>query len=785
MLTLRSFFITALAALLTGPLVEQGLATDLEDLDRLETVFSYYQLGRHVPTKSGYSYVNPRRVVHRNLVQPMKIDPARGEDMYCNSQVYGFGGSGGPGASGGTSSSLNYRFPWTSDICEKRGRRGDTIICTEGTKEHEGQDCRPPKPLNSHYTAVAVEPGTVTSLLNDPNKTLVFRGDSGTIWQYLHMANRTARDTRVPAGGKLGMVSNISGTSIHLHFEAVVSVNRVRRKVDPLPALIVARQRAAGNDVQIDSNGDLVFDSRFEVREGQSGIGGSTVPTTCGGAASLPSIGTERTFTFSSVWCHNGSLVGLVKNGAGRQFVYYKPRAELAQFVRDEPVLFSGTSDNVSYRGVVRHYSSRCGDQLFDAEGPIASNFQHVVLTGRRKVFNQANHPDGTPDCGFTYATETLQFSYVAEFVPPDPGTEPADVDPPSSDSMTMQPQQLDPSCAGVTLAPMPRAVREREFSSIWFHNCSIIGLQAGPNGHRTLVYVRPKSSLREAVDRNPVFFQGKLDRARYEGETISFSSVCGDRFYGVAGPVVADGLGISLRGDRPRFDVETNCRPLPSVAECHRVDVAAFTLEEALKRPLLGMACDAAPAGDDPLDDGTIMLSASCQPKSVCSNNFGALTPKVEPEEYVIKGYSYILNWPSVLINKEFRDSNGNGFVIPGFRSRTAGSGIWWYWMRRRAGFNEDANVTFRKIAKLYAGIDNDSDPSVLNYANAYRSFSRHYFGRQVGLDESIPLSNRANLFPLAQVMFHHEAGRRVTEIDEATFSKGLELAEQFMRKE
>lgn len=91
-------------------------------------------------------------------------------------------------------------------------------------------------------------------------------------------------------------------------------------------------------------------------------------------------------------------------------------------------------------------------------------------------------------------------------------------------------------------------------------------------------------------------------------------------------------------------------------------------------------------------------------------------------------------------------------------FRARVPGSGIWWYWMRRRAEFAPNADVSFGSLAKLYADIDDVNHPAVRNYANAYSTFSRLYFGRRIDADERISLADRSNLWPLAQTMFHHE---------------------------
>ena len=238
------------------------------------------------------------------------------------------------------------------------------------------------------------------------------------------------------------------------------------KHVDPLPSLIVAYQRALGNSFVIDADGMLEFNPRFEIRQGATSVGqtGQVPDVSCDGEQEQ-SIGTEATNSFTSLWCHNGSVVGLAKDGAVRKFVYYKPRRGLAEVVRDNPVLFEGVSDNTSYVGRARHYSSRCGDQLFDAKGPVSADFQHVAVSGQRKVFDQPNNPDGTPNCSFEFAEETLEFSYIKEY---EPGTV-VGVQPPPSGTATAQPSQLGADCGQVVLAPLPASLAGQTFDNFWF----------------------------------------------------------------------------------------------------------------------------------------------------------------------------------------------------------------------------------------------------------------------------------------------------------------------------
>ncbi|HEV7252108.1 MAG TPA: hypothetical protein VGN97_03285 [Mesorhizobium sp.] len=780
----RSIVAASIAACALVSCASQALAIDITDLERSPSRFSYYALGHLVPTKGGTGPNSaPRHVVHPGIRLPMDINPAKGEHMYCNSQIFGYGGNGygklkAPSGKG-SNDPRNYQFPWTTNTCEIRGAKDDPSVCP--TKFiHQGQDCRPPKPLDQKYAGVAVENGT-SYLQGGKSNTVALVGKSTIIWNYLHMRGLSAKGSK-SAGQKLGMISDYykGGTSIHLHIEAKVPTKKSFKHVDPLPSLIVAYQKALGNPYVVDEQGLLQFDPRFEIKQGASEVSEVAPGTSFCDAENQATLGTEQTHRFTSLWCHNGSIVGLVKDGARRQFVYYKPRKGMSLYVKGNPILFAGILDGMTYKGQAMHYSTRCGDQSFEVSGPVAVNFQHVTVSGRRKAFSKPDKPDGTPDCTPTFVQDQLEFSYIREFkdeqVPgtpeEEPGAEPA-------------PVQVSEACKGVTLAEKPDSISGTKFDNYWFHNCSIIGLVKGSTGERRMYYVRPRSDIAAAVAREPAVFRGSSSAGRYEGETIQFNQTCGDLYYPVSGAIDADSRGVSLDGMKPRFKVENGvCRALEPQSVCHRFTYAGETLDEALALPVGGETCSpgSRTAPDLATDDGTMNLSNECKPKSVCSNNFPALTPKAEPKDYVAKGFKYLVEWPGYAINEEFRDKFG--YVIPGFKSRVAGSGVWWYWMRARGNVAAKRAPTLRVLAKEYAGIDDGSHQTVLNYANAYRKHSIHYFGRQVGIDEKIDVSDPLNRWHLAQTMFHHEAGRRVPEVTEEIFQRGLRLAEEKLKQ-
>ena len=594
-----------------GSTYSHAADTALKDLKRSKNVFSYYQLGHHVPRKSGHpSYKRPRLVVHDGIVLPMKVSPKNGEHMYCNSQVYGFGGSKGPSGNGGNDK-RNYAYPWMPNICELRGNKSNAGVCLKKSI-HQGQDCRPPKPQKKHYKAVAVEDGRITSIGGGKSNTVRFTGDSQIIWKYLHMRNRVPKATK-KAGDTLGTVSNYFKTSncggqysdacttIHLHLEAWTVANGKYGPVDVLPSLIVANQKALGNSYKVDDNQDLQFDSRFEIKAGSTSVGNPTdIKTDCDGALNNPSIGTELAHQFSSLWCHNGSVMGLVEAGEQRRFVYFKPRTGLAEYVKSEPVLFSGSTDNKTYEGLARHYSSRCGSQLFDARGHISADFKNVSISGRRKVFN------GPTDCSFSFATVALQFSYISSYN--NGSNDPID------NIATDQPDSVHESCKNTVLSPMPKGLENKSFSNFWYHNCSIVGLVAGANDSRKFYYVRPKSSLQAAVSRQPLLFDGAKQSRQYFGETIQFSSTCGDRYYNVGGPIEEDGLGVVMTGERPVLKKEDGaCILKQSKNTCLRFSFAGKTLSNVLSQPLKRIACDIENSdGGNPADDRVAIVDTA-----------------------------------------------------------------------------------------------------------------------------------------------------------------------------
>ena len=372
--------------------------------------FRYFELGRHVPYRSGReNFPLARFVAAPNIGLPIKVDPKHGVHMYCNSQVYGLGGFHKPVGPGvptvGVNSAMNYQFPWTSNFCEKRGRGGDQKqleACGTAYVEHLGQDCRPAKPVNRGFQGIAVADGLVSAL---GRSHLVTLSNKKHLWTYLHMDNRVVRRGQiVHKGQKLGLISNRPGnTSIHLHLELQLKGPDGYHYVDPLPSLIVAYRKALGHDTSdlIDENGNLRYDPVYEIKA-KDGSGPDDARP-CATALQKAGIGTERRFKFESLWCHNNSVLGLVVTDATRKFVYFKPRREMATAASRQPVLIEATSVEKEWRGNATHYSTVCGEHTFPVRGTRSPSGALVTLRGLRKSFQNR-------DCEAVKVQEVLIF---------------------------------------------------------------------------------------------------------------------------------------------------------------------------------------------------------------------------------------------------------------------------------------------------------------------------------------------------------------------------------------
>lgn len=139
---------------------------------------------------------------------PLEEGPA-----YLNSQVWGHGGSQGPG--GSQCDPANRSYPWWDNYCETRA--WDMPLCPAG-QGHQGQDIRAATCDNDAHWVVAAADGEITSI---GSYTVYLTTEDGTRFDYLHMSSvQVAVGEQVQRGQRLGKVSNAFGgtpTTIHLH----------------------------------------------------------------------------------------------------------------------------------------------------------------------------------------------------------------------------------------------------------------------------------------------------------------------------------------------------------------------------------------------------------------------------------------------------------------------------------------------------------------------------------------------------------------------------------------
>ncbi len=563
---------------------------DLDDLERSPAKFSYYQLGKHVPERSGWkNYLEGRFVIHPDLALPIEMDHANGEHMFCNSQVYGLNKDGKPTGDRKTNHIANFAFPWTSTFCERRDFDGtfdqETARCG-GLKSHQGSDCRPPKPLADTYFMIAVEGGRI--VLAKRNE-IRLQGDSGILWKYRHGGTPLAdivpgqTGVRVEKGRRLAKITDLGSTSIHLHIESERPAASDR---DNLPSLVLAYQRtvlglskdaehADKRTTPILSNGEIAMDPRFEIMAEQT-----TAP--CAASELSDPIVTEHVAKFESLWCHEGSIVGLVNQAGQLSFVQYKPSPDRRAEAERRPMLFLGAGPLSNVSGNATHYSVRCGDGTFPVSGREATQggIRRIELTGARPTF------DGACDRP-SFVDATLQFSFVRAFQAP--------VEPGAPVSEPVFGVTVEGPCAAVTAGDPIQDHQRFKFASLWCHNGSLVGL-AMQGDKRQLVYFKPKESLRESANRKPVLYNGELRDGRYGGSAVHFQASCNDPAYQVAG--VESRIGgkraIVLSGERRRQ--RENCSVIDTLRQELSLEyVARLTDDDAGDQPIADTSCTSA----------------------------------------------------------------------------------------------------------------------------------------------------------------------------------------------
>jgi murein DD-endopeptidase MepM/ murein hydrolase activator NlpD len=169
---------------------------------------------------------------------PMEQGPA-----FANSQVWGHGGSQGPG--GGQCDAENFSYPWHDNYCETR--QWDMPLCPAGTG-HQGQDIRAATCDKDVHWAVAAADGTITNI---GGYSVYLTSADGTRFDYLHMSNvQVSVGQDVKVGDRLGKVSNAFGgtpTTVHLHFNIRQNVSGLGNVyVPPYMSLVEAYSTLVG-----------------------------------------------------------------------------------------------------------------------------------------------------------------------------------------------------------------------------------------------------------------------------------------------------------------------------------------------------------------------------------------------------------------------------------------------------------------------------------------------------------------------------------------------------------
>ncbi len=194
---------------------------------------------------------------------PIEVAPA-----YPNSQVWGRGGSQGPG--GGQCDAANYSYPWWDNYCESRSYT--MPLCPSG-QGHQGQDIRPSTCDDDTHWAVAAEDGQITNI---GSYSVYLVSDGGTQHRYLHLdvpSLRVNEGQRVSKGDRIGRVSNTffdsNGnsvpTTIHLHYDLNQNISGMGNVyVPPYMSLVRSYETLLGVEAEpcqvIPAQGGIVDD---------------------------------------------------------------------------------------------------------------------------------------------------------------------------------------------------------------------------------------------------------------------------------------------------------------------------------------------------------------------------------------------------------------------------------------------------------------------------------------------------------------------------------------------
>jgi len=344
------------------------------------------------------------------------------------------------------------------------------------------------------------------------------------------------------------------------------------------------------------------------------------------------------------------------------------------------------------------------------------------------------------------------------------------------------------PDCDGVALSdPLPN-VDVSKLSSLWLHNCSVMGLEADHStGGRKFVYVKPKASLADRVAEQPVLFEGQSVGGTYSGTAQRYSKTCPNLSYAVSGPAgPVDGeLTVTLRGSYDTRD--GNCQKTGS-----KQDVLVFTYQGNV---------DLEPQVDTPA------VPADRVTFSEITRNFLAITIYPNGDgDFVYP--AYMAQFPGIADTGAKIDKAGG--EIPAMRSDEAGVALSWTWINKRARYSPSLTTTPRALAHSMAGVEPSTCTTELAptqaaiqaigqatadkhcnavqaYARGYvgfangRGFATDYFGRTVGLDEVLTLDDMDTAWKWMRAMYSHESGRPPV-IDRDTFERGVMMGRDYI---
>jgi hypothetical protein len=187
---------------------------------------------------------------------PIEVGPA-----FANSQVWGHGGSSGPG--GSECDSENFVYPWQDNFCETR--TWTMPLCPAGTG-HQGQDVRASTCEPNVHWVVAITDGTITHI---GSYTVYLTAADGTRYDYLHMDSvQVTVGQTVVRGQHVGKVSHMFGgstTTVHLHFNIQQNVAGVGTVfVPPYPSLIQAYETLLAGSPQDAGSSDTATDAALD-----------------------------------------------------------------------------------------------------------------------------------------------------------------------------------------------------------------------------------------------------------------------------------------------------------------------------------------------------------------------------------------------------------------------------------------------------------------------------------------------------------------------------------------